>query len=91
MNLRLTILGCGSSAGVPRVAQGWGACDPSNPRNRRRRTAALVERVGPEGVTTALVDAGPDLREQLIEADVRKVDAVLLTHSHADHTMGSTI
>jgi phosphoribosyl 1,2-cyclic phosphate phosphodiesterase len=88
LSLRLTILGCGSSAGVPRVAQGWGACDPSNPRNRRRRTAALVERVGPDGVTTALVDAGPDLREQLIEADVKHVDAVLLTHPHADHTHG---
>ena len=88
MSLRLTILGCSSSAGVPRVAQGWGACDPSNPRNRRRRCAVLVERAGPGGVTTALVDAGPDLREQLIEADVRHVDAVLLTHPHADHTHG---
>ena len=88
MSLRLTILGCGSSAGVPRVGQGWGACDPANPRNRRRRTAALVERIGPDGVTTALVDAGPDLREQLIEADVKHVDAVLLTHPHADHTHG---
>jgi phosphoribosyl 1,2-cyclic phosphate phosphodiesterase len=88
LSLRLTILGCGSSAGVPRVAQGWGACDPANPRNRRRRTAALVERIGPGGVTTALVDAGPDLREQLIEADVRHVDAVLITHPHADHTHG---
>ncbi len=88
MSLRLTILGCGSSAGVPRVAQGWGACDPANPRNRRRRCAALVERVGADGVTTVLVDAGPDLREQLIEADVSHVDAVLLTHAHADHTHG---
>ena len=88
MSLRLTILGCGSSAGVPRVGQGWGACDPANPRNRRRRCSVLVERVGGAGVTTALVDAGPDLREQLIEADVRHVDAVLLTHPHADHTHG---
>ena len=88
MSLRLTILGCGSSAGVPRVGQGWGACDPSNPRNRRRRCAALVERIGPGGVTTVLVDVGPDLREQLIEADVRRVDAVLITHPHADHTHG---
>jgi phosphoribosyl 1,2-cyclic phosphate phosphodiesterase len=88
LSLRLTILGCGSSAGVPRVAQGWGACDPANPRNRRRRTAALIERIGADGVTTALVDAGPDLREQLIEAEVKHVDAVVLTHSHADHTHG---
>ncbi len=88
MSLRLTILGCGSSAGVPRVGQGWGACDPANPRNRRRRCSALVERVGPSGVTTVLVDAGPDLREQLIDADVRHVDAVLITHPHADHIHG---
>ena len=88
LSLRLTILGCGSSAGVPRVGQGWGACDPANPRNRRRRCSALVERVGEGGVTTALVDTGPDLREQLIDADVRRVDAVLLTHPHADHTHG---
>ena len=88
MSLRLTILGCGSSAGVPRVGEGWGACDPDNPRNRRRRCAALVERIGLGGVTTALVDAGPDLREQLIEAGVKHVDAVLLSHPHADHTHG---
>ena len=68
LSLRLTILGCGSSAGVPRVGQGWGACDPANPRNRRRRCSVLVERVGAAGVTTVLVDAGPDLREQLIDA-----------------------
>ena len=88
MSLRLTILGCGSSAGVPRVGQGWGACDPANPRNRRRRCSALVGRIGAGGATTALIDAGPDLREQLIDADVRRVDAVLLTHPHADHTHG---
>jgi len=88
LSLRFTILGCGSSAGVPRVAQGWGACDPSNPRNRRRRCSALLERVGAAGVTTVLIDTGPDLREQLIEREVRRVDAVLMTHSHADHTHG---
>jgi phosphoribosyl 1,2-cyclic phosphate phosphodiesterase len=88
LSLRLTILGCGSSGGVPRVAQGWGACDPANPLNRRRRCSALVERIGASGVTTALVDAGPDMREQLIDANVRHVDAVLITHPHADHTHG---
>ncbi len=88
MSLRLTILGCSSSAGVPRVGQGWGACDPSNPRNRRRRCSILVERDGAAGVTTVLVDAGPDLREQLIEAEVKHVDGVLITHPHADHTHG---
>ncbi len=87
MSLRLTILGCGSSAGVPRVGQGWGACDPADPRNRRRRCSVLVERVG-SGVTTALVDMGPDMREQLIDAEVTRLDGVLMTHSHADHTHG---
>ena len=88
MSLRFTILGCGSSAGVPRVGEGWGACDPRNPKNRRRRCSALLERHGPKGVTTVLVDAGSDLREQLIEADVRRLDAILITHPHADHTHG---
>jgi phosphoribosyl 1,2-cyclic phosphate phosphodiesterase len=88
MPLVFTILGCGSSAGVPRVAQGWGACDPDNPRNRRRRCSLLVERI--EGVrrTTVLVDTSPDLREQLIDAGVEKLDGVLFTHDHADHTHG---
>jgi phosphoribosyl 1,2-cyclic phosphate phosphodiesterase len=88
LSLRLTILGCGSSAGVPRVGQGWGACDPANPKNRRRRCSALVERVGASGVTTVLIDTGPDLRQQLIDADVRRIDGVLMTHPHADHTHG---
>ena len=88
MTLRVTILGCGSSGGVPRVASGWGACDPANPRNRRRRCSILVERDGPDGTTSILVDAGPDLREQLIGAAVTRLDAVLLTHEHADHVHG---
>ncbi|MFC3693827.1 MBL fold metallo-hydrolase [Chenggangzhangella methanolivorans] len=88
MSLRVTILGCGSSGGVPRVAVGWGACDPAEPRNRRRRCALLVERTSPEGVTSVLVDVGPDLRDQLIGADVRHLDGVLVTHDHADHTHG---
>lgn len=88
MSVVVTILGCGSSAGVPRPAQGWGACDPSEPRNRRRRCAILVERTGPGGVTTVLVDTGPDLRDQLIGAGVTRLDAVLYTHDHADHVHG---
>ncbi|MFC0283387.1 MBL fold metallo-hydrolase [Camelimonas abortus] len=88
MGLKVTILGCGSSAGVPRVGQGWGACDPANPKNRRRRCAILVERRSAGGATTVLVDMGPDLREQLLDAGVRKLDGILLTHEHADHTHG---
>ncbi len=88
MSVRLTILGCGSSGGVPRVAVGWGACDPSNPRNRRRRCSVLVERQGAHGTTTVLVDTTPDLRDQLIGADVRRLDGVIYTHEHADHTHG---
>jgi phosphoribosyl 1,2-cyclic phosphate phosphodiesterase len=88
LSLRLTILGCGSSGGVPRVGQGWGACDPSNPKNRRRRCSALIERRSGSGATTVLVDTSPDLREQLIEAGVKRVDGILITHPHADHTHG---
>lgn len=88
MTLSLTILGCGSSAGVPRPALGWGDCDPSNPRNRRRRCSVLVERRSEAGVTRILVDTSPDLREQLIDAEVDRLDAVLFTHEHADQTHG---
>jgi phosphoribosyl 1,2-cyclic phosphate phosphodiesterase len=88
MTLVLTILGCGSSAGVPRPALGWGACDPKNPKNRRRRCSLLVERTGDHGVTRILIDTSPDLREQLIDADVDHLDAVFLTHEHADQTHG---
>ena len=87
-SLTLRILGCGSSGGVPRVGSGWGACDPGNPRNRRRRCSILVERVSGAGRTTLLVDTAPDLREQLIDAEVRHLDGVLYTHAHADHTHG---
>ncbi|MEP9353408.1 MBL fold metallo-hydrolase [Xanthobacter sp. KR7-65] len=86
--LTFTILGCGSSGGVPRVGQGWGACDPQNPRNRRRRCSMLVERQGPSGKTVVLVDASPDLREQLLDLGVTHLDGVLFTHEHADHTHG---
>ena len=85
---RYTILGCGSSAGVPRIGNDWGACDPKNPKNRRRRCAMLVERIGQNGTTRALIDTGPDLREQLLSANVSKLDGVVYTHSHADHVHG---
>lgn len=88
MTLTVTILGCGSSGGVPRVGSGWGHCDPAEPRNRRRRCSILVERQGHGGATTVLVDTSPDLRDQLLSADVRRLDGVLYTHDHADHIHG---
>lgn len=89
MTLTLTILGSGSSAGVPRPALGWGAADPSNPKNRRLRCSLLAERITPDGgITRVLIDTSPDLREQLISADVDHLDAVFLTHEHADQTHG---
>jgi phosphoribosyl 1,2-cyclic phosphate phosphodiesterase len=88
MTLALTILGCGSSAGVPRPALGWGACDPSNPKNRRRRCSMMAERVSADGITRVVIDTSPDLREQLIDAHVDDIDAVFLTHEHADQTHG---
>jgi phosphoribosyl 1,2-cyclic phosphate phosphodiesterase len=89
VTLTATILGCGSSAGVPRPALGWGACDPANPRNRRRRCSLLVERTGHDGGRTrVLIDTSPDLREQLLDANVDWLDGVFFTHEHADHTHG---
>jgi phosphoribosyl 1,2-cyclic phosphate phosphodiesterase len=82
--MRVTVLGCGSSTGVPMIGPSWGACDPSNPRNRRRRAAILVER----GDTRLLVDTPPEVREQLLDAGVGALDAVLYTHAHADHCHG---
>jgi phosphoribosyl 1,2-cyclic phosphate phosphodiesterase len=84
----LTILGCGSSAGVPRPALGWGACDPTNPKNRRLRCSLLVEQTGEDGTTRIVIDTSPDLREQLLGTNVDHIDAVFLTHEHADQTHG---
>ncbi len=88
MSLRFTILGCGSSGGVPRLGGHWGACDPQNPKNRRSRCSMLVEREGEEGVTQVLIDTSPDMRTQLLAAHVGRLDAVIYTHSHADHVHG---
>lgn len=82
--LKVTILGCGSSGGVPRIGNDWGACDPSEPKNRRTRCSILVER----GATRVLVDTSPDLRAQLLAANAGTLDAVLFTHEHADQTHG---
>jgi phosphoribosyl 1,2-cyclic phosphate phosphodiesterase len=87
--LRLTVLGCGSSPGVPRIIGDWGSCDPENPRNRRMRTAAMIERVADGGATTrVIIDTGPDFRAQMLMAGVRRIDAVVYTHPHADHIHG---
>jgi phosphoribosyl 1,2-cyclic phosphate phosphodiesterase len=91
--LEVTVLGCGSSTGVPRVggpdgAGDWGACDPANPKNRRRRCSIIVRRREGNGTTTALVDTSPDLREQLLDAHCGHLDGVLITHDHADQTHG---
>jgi phosphoribosyl 1,2-cyclic phosphate phosphodiesterase len=89
VSLTFTILGCGSSGGVPRVGQGWGACDPNNPKNRRRRCSLFVERRSANGAKTqVLVDMSPDLREQMLGLEINRLDAILLTHSHADHIHG---
>jgi phosphoribosyl 1,2-cyclic phosphate phosphodiesterase len=86
--MRFTIMGCGGSTGVPRIGNVWGACDPTNLKNRRRRCSLLVERFGKGGRTTVLIDTPPDMREQLLDARVDRLDAVLYTHDHADHTHG---
>ncbi len=87
--LRFTLLGCGSSPGVPRIFGDWGACDPDNPKNRRRRCSLLVQRIASNGkITTVVVDTGPDFRDQMIGANVGDVDGVIYTHSHADHVHG---
>ena len=87
--LRATILGCGSSPGVPRIGNDWGACDSNEPRNRRLRCALLIERFDGGAVpTTVLIDTGPDLRTQLLAADVKHIDGVVYTHPHADHIHG---
>ena len=88
MTIILTVLGCGSSAGVPRIGDDWGNCDPSNPRNRRRRCSLLLSAAGADGKTHVLIDTSPDLREQALAARLSHLDAVLYTHEHADHTHG---
>lgn len=91
--IQVEILGCGSSGGVPRLggpdgAGNWGDCDPTNPKNRRRRCSILVRRKSDDGETLVLVDTSPDLREQLLDARVARLDGVLITHDHADQTHG---
>ncbi|MBY0562480.1 MBL fold metallo-hydrolase [Hyphomicrobium sp.] len=88
MSYRCTILGCGSSGGVPRIGMNWGSCDPDNPKNRRLRCSALIERTGSGGRTSVLIDTSPDFREQILSTRLTALDGVLYTHDHADHTHG---
>ena len=83
--MKVTMLGCGTSVGVPCLGRaGWGKCDPNEPRNRRQRCALLVQ----TDTTTILVDAGPDIRNQLLPLGLQKLDALLITHTHSDHVAG---
>lgn len=82
--MKITVLGCGTSHGVPRIGGFWGECDPSEPKNRRRRVSLAVEQDG----YRFIIDTTPDLREQLLAADIGRVDAVFYTHDHADHCHG---
>src|SRR5579875_3831757 len=82
--MRVRVLGCGPSTGVPTIGGIWGRCDPGDPRNRRRRVSVLVETRG----LILLIDTSPDLREQLLDAGIARIDAVLMTHAHADHLHG---
>jgi len=82
--VKVRLLGCGTSSGVPRIGNDWGACDPADPRNRRTRASILVE----TDTTRILVDTSPDMREQLLAADIATIDAVIWTHDHADHCHG---
>lgn len=82
--MKVRILGCGTSSGVPRIGNDWGSCDPNEPKNRRTRSSILIESEGER----LLVDCGPDLREQLLSADIARLDGVIVTHDHADHCHG---
>jgi phosphoribosyl 1,2-cyclic phosphate phosphodiesterase len=82
--VKVRVLGCGTSTGVPKIGTGWGECDPNEPRNRRLRSSILIE----SGGERMLVDCGPDLRQQMLDADIGRIDSVLITHDHADHVHG---
>ncbi|MEL6830764.1 MAG: MBL fold metallo-hydrolase [Pseudomonadota bacterium] len=88
--MRFCLLGTGSSGGVPRVGNDWGRCNPNDPRNRRRRCSALLDvfEPGRDAQTRVLIDTSPDLREQLLDAHVGHLDAIVFTHDHADQTHG---
>jgi phosphoribosyl 1,2-cyclic phosphate phosphodiesterase len=82
--MRVTVLGCGGANGLPTIGNDWGVCDPNNPKNRRQRASILVE----SDRSRILVDTSPDIRQQLVDANVSAIDAILYTHHHADHVHG---
>jgi phosphoribosyl 1,2-cyclic phosphate phosphodiesterase len=82
--VKIRILGCGTSTGVPKIGNDWGRCDPDEPRNRRSRSSIILD----SGGETLLVDCGPDLRQQLLDADIGRIDGLIVTHDHADHCHG---
>ena len=87
--MKITILGCGTSSGVPQLDNGWGQCDPNNPKNYRMRCSAYIETTNKNGDDVAfLVDTGPDLRAQILQHNIQKIDAILYTHPHSDHLHG---
>ncbi|MBN8552887.1 MAG: MBL fold metallo-hydrolase [Caulobacterales bacterium] len=86
--LEITVLGCGSSGGVPRANGDWGTCNPDQSRNRRSRCSLAVRRHGDGGTTTVIVDTSPDLRNQTLASNIKNIDGVFLTHDHADQTHG---
>ena len=88
MTVKFTILGCGSSGGVPRIGNDWGACDPTNPKNRRRRCSIMLEQTIGQGSTRVIIDTSPDMREQMLSNNASAIDGVWYTHEHADHTHG---
>jgi phosphoribosyl 1,2-cyclic phosphate phosphodiesterase len=88
VTLTATILGCGSSGGVPRIGGDWGACDPANPKNRRQRCSLMLEQTSGNGTTRIVIDTSPDFRAQMLSHNVTALDGVWFTHEHADHTHG---
>ncbi|MDB9991431.1 MBL fold metallo-hydrolase [Amylibacter sp.] len=86
--LIFTILGCGSSGGVPRLGGIWGNCDPKNSKNIRKRCSLLIQRIENKNKTSVLIDTTPDMRQQLLDTHIGKLDAVIYTHEHADHLHG---
>ena len=84
MTTKLTILGCGGAAGVPMIGGRWGACDPQNPKNKRTRASAMVQKDG----KTVIIDTGPDFRQRMNDYEIQSIDGVLFTHFHGDHING---